>query len=95
MARYGCHYSYYYCFPFKWYSLDSESISALTINPFCLSENSLIAESDKQSINIEKLAKALIDEVKKYNGQLISIFHNDSYNQKIKDFYLTFLKLAE
>ncbi len=84
-----------YCFPFKWYSLDIESISALTINPFCLTENSLIAESDKQSINIEKLAKTLIDEVKKYNGQLISIFHNDSYNQKIKDFYLSFLKLAE
>lgn len=84
-----------YCFPYKWYSFDSESISSLTINPFCLTENSLISESDNKNIDIEKLAKTLIAEVKKYNGQLISIFHNDSYNQKIKDFYLSFLKLAE
>src|SRR5690606_3166945 len=33
-----------YCYPYKWYSLEIESISSLTIHPYCITENSLITE---------------------------------------------------
>ncbi|MBX3164574.1 MAG: polysaccharide deacetylase family protein [Bacteroidetes bacterium] len=83
-----------YCFPYKWYSLDIESISSLTIHPFCISENTLLHIADDTAQPLMELAQPFIDEVKKYKGQLISIFHNNNFNQHIKNFYLEFLKAA-
>jgi hypothetical protein len=42
-----------------------------------------------------ELALPIINEVKKYNGQLISIFHNDTFNDQMKLFYLEFLKASK
>lgn len=80
-----------YCFPYKWYNLKEEMASLLQINPFCISEHALFLKNNK---NIKLLSKEIIDEVKKYNGQLISIFHNESFNEQLKKFYIEFLDLA-
>jgi hypothetical protein len=80
-----------YCFPYKWYNLDIESVSSLTLHPFCLNENTLLWQSEKEGKSPAELAGPIINEVKKYNGQLITIFHNDTFNEKMKHFYMELL----
>jgi len=82
-----------YCYPYKWYSLDIEAVSSLTIHPFAITENNLLVH-EKENKSLVELANPIINEVKKYKGQLISIFHNDVFNEKMKRFYLNFLELV-
>jgi hypothetical protein len=84
-----------YCYPYKWYSLDIESVSSLTIHSFSITENVLIANELKQGKSLIELANPIVNEVKKYKGELISIFHNDSFDKRIKEFYLDFLELVK
>ncbi len=84
-----------YCFPFNWYSLDIESQSALQLHPFALTENTVALDAEGKKISFIEAARPLVDEVKKYNGQLISIFHNDSFTAEMKKNYLDFLNLAQ
>jgi hypothetical protein len=67
-----------YCLPFYWYDIDDEIETNLRIHPFCLSETSLRYKDKANPAMIEFVVKPIIDEVKKYNGQFISIFHNDT-----------------
>ena len=82
-----------YCFPYKWYSLDIESISSLTIHPFCITENTLQSDSRKEHKPLMELALPFINEVKKYKGQMIPVFHNDTFDEAMKKFYIEFLKV--
>ncbi len=84
-----------YCYPYKWYSLDIESVSSLTIHSFAITENTLIASQSLHNKTLVELANPLVNEVKKYNGELVSIFHNDSFDEKMKSFYLDFLDLVK
>lgn len=84
-----------YCYPYKWYNLDIESVSSLTIHPYCMSEVTTLSESRRLNTSKPDLARQLITEVKKYGGQCISICHNDTFSAEIKSFYLDFLKLAK
>jgi hypothetical protein len=83
-----------YCFPYKWYSLDIESVSSLTIHSFAITENDLLANK-KEGKTLVEIATPIIDEVKKYNGELISIFHSDVFTHRMKKFYLEFLNLVK
>ena len=67
-----------YCMPFYWYDLDDELETGLKIHPFCLSETSLRYKDEANPKTIVNVAKPLIDYVKKFNGELITIFHNDT-----------------
>lgn len=65
-----------YTLPFKWYDLEKEATTTLTIHPFCYMEANSFFE---QKLTIDEAAKELQsyhDIVKKVNGQLITIFHN-------------------
>ncbi len=84
-----------YCYPFKWYNLSNEMLTPLTINPFCIAENTLKYFAHKESKTLMDLALPIISEVKKYNGQLISIFHNDTFDDEVKRFYQEFLDSAK
>jgi len=84
-----------YCLPYQWYNIENEMLTPLTINPFCISENTLMYYSRKENIPAAELALPLINEVKKHKGQLISIFHNDTFDEKMKGFYLEFLELVK
>ncbi|MCU0360338.1 MAG: hypothetical protein MUF75_06395 [Bacteroidia bacterium] len=84
-----------YCYPYKWYMLETESVSPLEIHPFCISENTLVHDAKETQEDIHTLALPYIQEIKKYGGELISIFHNDTFNAKMKKFYLEFLNLAK
>lgn len=84
-----------YCYPYKWYMLETESVSPLELHPFCISENTLLHEAEEHKTELKNLALPYIQEVKNYGGELVSIFHNDNFNVKIKKFYLEFLDLAK
>jgi hypothetical protein len=84
-----------YCLSYQWYNLENEMLTPLTINPFCISENTLIYYSKKENKPATELAMPIINDVKKYKGQLISIFHNDNFDEKMKGFYLEFLELVK
>lgn len=84
-----------YCHPYKWYSLDIESVSSLTIHPFCITETNLIAENFKTRKPMMDLAYPFIAEVKKYNGELTVVFHNDTFTEEMKKFYLELLEVAK
>ena len=67
-----------YCLPFYWYDLDDELETNLKIHSYCLSETTLRYKDKATPGTVAEFAKPLIDEVKKYNGELITIFHNDT-----------------
>ena len=66
------------CYPFYWYDLDDELETGLKIHPYCLSETSLRYHDKATPDTIREFAKPMIDEVKKFNGELVTIFHNDT-----------------
>lgn len=66
------------CQPFYWYDLDDEIETGLKIHSYCLSETSLRYNDKATPETVSSIAKPIIDEVKKYNGELITIFHNDT-----------------
>ena len=83
-----------YCYPYKWYMIETESVSSLEVHSFCLSENTLFHLSEEEKTEPILMAKPLIEQVKKYGGEMISIFHNDTFNQKMRKFYKDFLEIA-
>lgn len=83
-----------YCYPYRWYSLEIEATSTLMIHPYCLSEVTLAAESQKKSIPMLHLANELVNEVRSHGGEMISIFHNHTFTEEMKRFYIEFITLA-
>lgn len=88
-----------FCMPFYWYDLDDELETGLKIHPFCLSETSLRFKDQATPQTIKEHAKPMIDEVKKYNGELITIFHNDTMGTAVdwidwKNVYEEIVQLA-
>lgn len=67
-----------YCLPFYWYDLDDELETGLKIHPFCISETSLRYKDEATPQTIVETATPIINLVKKYNGELVTIFHNDT-----------------
>jgi hypothetical protein len=84
-----------YCFPFKWYSLDDEQETTLVIHSFAVTENTLKFFSEKDKKDFMELALPLINEVKKAGGEMISIFHNDTFDDLMKEKYSGFLSAAK
>ncbi len=70
-----------FCLPYNWYDLDSEIETALIVHPFCVIETTLKYNNAANSETAVSFAKPFIDEVKKYNGELVSIFHNDTLGE--------------
>lgn len=66
------------CQPFYWYDLDDELETGLKIHSFCLDETTLRYSDKATPETILAAVRPLIAEVKKYNGELVTIFHNDT-----------------
>ncbi|MBA3665175.1 MAG: hypothetical protein H0W61_13330 [Bacteroidetes bacterium] len=84
-----------YCYPFKWYSLEDEHETNLYIHSFCLTENTVNEEAKKLSADFLKLVEPILNEVKKYHGEFISVFHNDTFDEKMKKNYSAFVQMAK
>ena len=70
------------CDSFPFYDLETEKETNLRIHPFCLMEGTLRDYKNISAANAIQHIKPLIDEVKKVNGTLISLWHNESLSDK-------------
>jgi hypothetical protein len=65
-----------YTLPFQWYDLLNETITSLTIHPFCFMEANAIFEQKISPTQAAEELQNYFDIVQKVQGQLITIFHN-------------------
>lgn len=70
------------CSPFKWYDLDAETITDLTLHPFALMEGTLRDYMKIDAGQAMDHIKPLIDEVKAVGGTFISLWHNESFSDQ-------------
>ncbi len=62
---------------FYWYNLSSESVTPLRLHPFCFMDaNSFFEQKQGAGKSFEEL-QHYMEQCKKVNGQLITIFHNN------------------
>lgn len=70
------------CTPFNFYDLDMEVETKLKIHPFAVMEGTLKYYMKIDKADALQKIKPLIDEVKAAKGQFISLWHNDTLNDK-------------
>ncbi len=69
------------CHPFKFYDLDYDAPTHLTIYPFYLMEATIKYYFKEDYDNAFPYFKEYIDKVKKHNGTFVSLWHNDSFSE--------------
>ncbi len=67
------------CTPYKWFDLEKNDATHLTIHPSTLMEGVLRDYNKLTVANAEVVVNQLLNEVKQFNGEFVSIFHNDSF----------------
>jgi hypothetical protein len=67
-----------FCIPYNWYDLDAEQETPLIIHPFCIIETTLKFTNKATEKTAMQFVKPIIDEVKKYKGELVTTIHNDT-----------------
>ena len=70
------------CTPFKWYDLESEVSTELTIHPFAMMEGTLRDYLHLESSEAMAYIRPLIDQVMAVNGTFISLWHNESFSDE-------------
>ncbi|MES2764192.1 MAG: polysaccharide deacetylase family protein [Bacteroidota bacterium] len=83
------------CVPFKWFDLEKNEATDLTIHTSVIMEGTLRDYNKLSTANAKHTALNLLSEVKKHGGEFISIFHNDSFTPEQNEwieFYEAILK---
>ncbi|MDD4209690.1 MAG: polysaccharide deacetylase family protein [Bacteroidales bacterium] len=79
------------CFPFYFFNLKDNKATSLRVHPFLFMENALLNACDTSVEALWEKVKPCIEEVKKYQGEMITLFHNASFgtesNVDFKTFY--------
>ena len=70
------------CSAFNFYDLDMELETKLKIHPFAMMEGTLKYNMKVSPEDAMNKIKPLIDEVKKVNGDFMSLWHNDTLNDR-------------
>ena len=65
-----------YALPYKWYDLEQESVTALTIHPFCFMEATSFFNQGYTAEQAGEEIQYYHDTVKDVNGVFITLFHN-------------------
>ncbi|MDO5656370.1 MAG: polysaccharide deacetylase family protein [Flavobacteriaceae bacterium] len=66
------------CHPFFWYDLSKETQTSLLIHPFCVMDVTLKDYKNMREEHVYFILKNLESEVKKVNGKLYLVCHNES-----------------
>jgi hypothetical protein len=66
-------------FPFYFFDLKENKTTSLRIHPFLFMENALRCLPDTSTTALWKSILPCLQEVKKHNGQLVTLFHNPSF----------------
>lgn len=65
------------CHPFKWYDIAREQESPLELHPFCVGDVCLDKQSGSNAAKAREIVTEYVKTIKFFNGQFISVFHND------------------
>ncbi len=66
------------CTPFKWYDLDAEQVTPLTVYPFCVMDATLNFYMKLNPNEALEKCIEIINEIKKVNGTCITLWHNET-----------------
>ena len=69
------------CTPFNFYDLDFETETNLTIHPFCIMDATRLYHIEIKPDNVSSYISEIIEEVKKVDGHLITLWHNESFSE--------------
>lgn len=69
------------CTPYKFYDLELEQETSLTVHPFCFMEATYKYYKKENFDDLLSKLKALSDEVKKVKGEFCVVWHNDSLSE--------------
>lgn len=86
------------CVPFKWFDLQKNEVTNLTIHNSVIMEGTLRDYNKLTVENAKSTSLKLLSEVKKHGGEFISIFHNDSFvpgQEKWIEFYKELLQTSK
>lgn len=67
------------CTPYKWFDLQKNESTTLTIHPSSVMEGTLRDYNKLSSEAAKNTSLLLLNEVKKYGGEFVSVWHNDSF----------------
>jgi hypothetical protein len=67
------------CTPFYFYDLKHEKVTELLVHPFCIMDSTLKFYMKTRSSEVIYTVKPLIEHVKAVKGELVTIFHNESF----------------
>lgn len=70
------------CRPIKWFDLERNEVTDLTIHPFAVMDATLQRYLKLSPDNAIQLNRQIMNEVKKVNGTFISIWHNETLTDK-------------
>jgi hypothetical protein len=70
------------CTAFKWYDLEAEISTELTIHPFALMDGTLRDYLHLEPFEATDYIRPLIDQVRAVNGTFISLWHNESFSDE-------------
>lgn len=85
--------------PFYFYDLTKETMTDLLVHPFCIMDSTLKFYLKVRSSEISHTVKPLIEHVKNVKGELVTIFHNESFGthkiwKRWGDVYESILRMA-
>ena len=67
------------CTPYKWFDLEKNESTNLTIHPSTIMEGTLRDYNQLSAVEAQLVCESLKNEVSKFGGEFVSIFHNDSF----------------
>jgi len=73
-----------YAMPFRWYDLEKESITDLTIHPFCFMEANSFFEQGYSAEQAGEEMQYYYDMVKRVDGEFITLFHNHFLTEQVE-----------
>lgn len=85
------------CNPFNFYDLEQEKITPLRIHPFSIMDATFRYYLNKNPDESLELIKGIVDQVKKVDGTLISVWHNETWSdyKEWKGWKELFSKMAD
>jgi hypothetical protein len=87
------------CTPFYFYDLSKEQVTELLVHPFCIMDSTMKYYMKLRSSEVLYTIKPLIEHVKAVKGELVTVFHNESFgSHKVwrnwNDIYEQIMKMA-
>lgn len=83
------------CVPYKWFDLEKNEATQLTIHTSIVMEG-VLRDYNKLSVKeAEQQANNLLNEVKQFGGEFVSIYHNDSFVPEQKDWVTLYKNMLQ